>query len=272
MTNKIDILGGNTKPTRYNPDLAAQVARQAELEEKRLELEAKRKPQEAEKQIENSKNNAKQLPGFIYVPSLGLYISEEKYLHGKEWHETQEILHKEGRRMPTIPEFVELLKFIRSPEGVVAIRNITDVYQELFTEKDPWRAEWLDAHFRDTAVEGMIVNYHTFDDQGKITKKQEKLEEYLKKDLTPGIDLDSWLNDHTKQGLPKPSCKKGNLAYWQPHDIRVARFITDTNRSDLSCYWPTYESNPSLGVRYVEHPNNIERILGINQQTEIKFN
>ena len=98
----------------------------------------------------------------------------------------------------------------------------------------------------------MYVSYHTFDSKGKIVQKSEKLENYLAENKTPGIDLESWLANPTKHGLPKPDCKKGSLYYWNPVNGYVARFNADSVRALLNCNWSPGNCDAGLGVRYVE--------------------
>jgi len=188
---------------------------------------------------------------YVYVPSLGLYLSENRYHDNQTWNKTQEILHKEKRRMPTIPEFIAFIKYLRSPEGKTNVKNSEKILDEVYTVRNPWRSEWLDAKF-ETDSRGKIVTYHSFDETGNIAVSTEKLENYLDKDKTPGIDLDSWINNPTKQGLPKSNCKSGNLYYWSPVDGRVAGFDADSGGADLNCSWDPGNRGAGLGVRYVE--------------------
>ena len=187
---------------------------------------------------------------YIYVPALGLYVSENRYLQSKNWNDTQEILHKEGRRMPTIPEFVELLKYLRSNDGKSKVKNAQKILDEIYKVAGNWRSEWLDAKFEEK--KGMYVSYHVFDSKGKIIQKQEKLETYLTDDKTPGIDLDSWLASPTKQGLPNSTCPDGQLYYWYPRNGKVARFDAYSGGAILGCIGGATDTDPSLGVRYVE--------------------
>jgi hypothetical protein len=195
--------------------------------------------------------SGEQKKDYVYVPSLGLYISENRYHDNQTWNKTQEILHKEGRRMPTIPEFIAFLKYLRSPEGKTTIKNSEKILDEVYTVREPWRSEWLDANFGADS-RGPIVTYHSFDKNGNIAKNTEALENYLDQDKTPGIDLDSWLNNHTKQGLPKYSCKSGKLYYWSPVSEYVARFYADSDRAGLVCGRNPDSRGAGLGVRYVE--------------------
>ncbi len=209
--------------------------------------EVRPETQEPEEQTAQMPEEAEPRGDYVYVPSLGLYISEQRNLQGKDWNQTQKILHKEGRRMPTIPEFVEFLKYLRSAQGKKNVKNADKILDEIYKVEGDWRSEWLDAKF-----DGNKVTYHVFDSKGKIVQREEKLEAYLAEDKTPGIDLESWLANPTKQGLPKPNCKAGNLYYWSPENGRVAWFCADSGRAYLGCDGGPAGADAALGVRYVE--------------------
>ena len=264
MAKQTKILGENTRPTNYNPNLAAQMAKQTEIEEqkekiearKREELKQKEQPQTEIKPTFNS--NARKREGYIYVPSLGLYISEKRYHTGLKFEEAQSLVHCEGRRMPTIPEFIEFLKYLRSPEGKANVKNVDKSLNEIEKNYNTWRGEWLDATFFTRKKENMpleydtYVNYYAFDILGNISLRQEKLENFLKKYEGSQIDLDYWLENHTKQGLPKPDCKSGDLSYFLPSGPYTLFTTTHTNESILYCNVRAEMTDPRIGVRYVE--------------------
>ena len=66
----------------------------------------------------------------------------------------------------------------------------------------------------------------------------------------PGIDLEDWLNNPTKQGLPKKGCKKGDLYYLSPSYNRneVAVFET-VNVIMLACCRSPSSIDSDTGVR-----------------------
>ena len=76
-----------------------------------------------------------------------------------------------------------------------------------------------------------------------------KLENYLPNDKTPGIDLDDWLSNPTKQGLPKSKTKEGKLYYWSPEDGRAAGFYVNSGSANLNCGWDPDGRSSALGVR-----------------------
>ena len=77
----------------------------------------------------------------------------------------------------------------------------------------------------------------------------EELEDCLIEDKTPGINLDSWLSNSNKQGLPDKKTSVGDLYYWSPRDNAVARFYANSNWAVLSCNGYPDSSNRVLGVR-----------------------
>lgn len=179
---------------------------------------------------------------WIYVPSINLEVARNKILHGENFYSTQKALHSNNQKMLTIPEFREFLKYTKA--------NSKDVYDEITQVRNPWRAEWIDADFK---VEGkdLIVYFHTFEN-GKIVRKSEKLDKNtLMRDKTPRISLESWLEDSTKQGLPKNVVKSGDLYYWAPDkdNNSVARFDADFGGAGLSCFRNPSGGNANLGVR-----------------------
>ena len=170
--------------------------------------------------------------GMIYVPSIDLHFQSERSYLGKNWNETHEALEKDKLRMPTLPEFIEFLKYTKD--------NNTDIYNEITEVRIPWRSNWLDAYF-EQRDEGMYVL------TGNKTNA-EKLDDCLMEDKTPGIDIEDWLNNPTKQGLPKLNSPKGEMYYWSPRNGAVARFDADFDRADLGCDWYPLVTYSDLGV------------------------
>ncbi|MBT3404611.1 hypothetical protein HN832_03265 [archaeon] len=106
------------------------------------------------------------------------------------------------------------------------------------------RSEWLDAYFEQRS-DGMYILT-----QNKT--KAEKLEDYLGESKIPGISLDSWLNNPTKQGLPRADVPEGDLYFWAPEDGRVAGFDVFQNYPNFLCNGNPDFQDPHLGVRAVK--------------------
>jgi len=142
--------------------------------------------------------DAHDLKDYIWVPSAEIYVAKQRTHLNLNWNQTHEQLNQEGLFMPTIPQFIEFIKYLKSQPNNQKYQQILD---DILTIREPWRANWLDAYF-EQRNDGMYV----------LTKNKtyaEKLEPCLTEDKTPGISLEHWLNNSTKQGLPKPKCEKG---------------------------------------------------------------
>jgi hypothetical protein len=192
--------------------------------------------------------NALSLEGFEYVPSIRLYVAKEKELFNNDWNQTQESLHQRGDRMPTILEYITFINHLRTKNDEES-RKILD---EIYTVRNPWRSEWLDAKFivKDSRV---TMEYHTFTNS-KIEEKSIDLQGILMGDKTPGIDLNSWLSDN-EHGLPKQNIQDGQLYFWHPRTERVARFGANSDWAYLGCGGGSGYHDSSLGVRVARAKN-----------------
>ena len=174
----------------YNPNLADRFNKKVELEEK---LKARRgiKEQIVEPAIQET-TTAEDRSGFIYVPSIKLYLAKERTHLGLDWDQTHEALKKENLRMPNPIEFVQFLKYLKDNPS----QENTRVYNKITQVRSPWRAEYLDAYFeqRDDGIYVLTGN----------KKNAEKMDEAtLMENRTPGISLDGWLKNPTSQVLTR---------------------------------------------------------------------
>lgn len=191
--------------------------------------------------------------GFIYVPSISLYVAGEKSLFLEGLSKAQIQLHSNNQKMLTIPEFKEFLRYAKE--------HYRDIYNDIteIRSGSP-REEFLDASFYKKRNK-FFVNYHIFDKEGKIVKKSKILDKNtLMKNKTSGVSLDNWLEDSTRQGLPKKVIKSGNLSYNAPRDSdgwrdfnSVAKFSADYIRNYLNCgINPYITDNDSIWIRVAE--------------------
>jgi len=169
----------------------------------------------------------------IYVPSINLRFEKQRSCLNKNWDEAPIELKKQNLRMPTIPEFIEFLKYTKI--------NYQDIYKEITEVRKPWRAEWLDAYF-EKRKDGFYILTHN------KTKKEKLDEDTSMKDKTPGISLDDWLNNPTSQGLPRKNINSGDLYYWSPVSKKIARFIANSYGAFLDCCWDSSDEDSNLGV------------------------
>ena len=183
-----------------------------------------------------------------------LLVATERTYNGNNWNQAHESLRQEGSLMLTIRQYVDFLNLLKSGKAhdgkgnIVAKSRLDGILDEIVTVRNPWRAEWLDAKFssKGTLRKDWYVEYHNPRDDGAVN---EQLEDCLRNDKTPGIDLDYWLQNATAQGLPPKNNPDGSLYYYHPRDGRVAGFYASSVRAVLYCDWNLANSDSSLGVR-----------------------
>jgi hypothetical protein len=179
-----------------------------------------------------------------------LLVSMDKYHHNKTWYKTQEDLHNERAFMLTIRQFIDFINLLKSGKAnngkgkQVDKADLDKILDEIITVRRPWRAEWLDAKFSKQGI-----TYHNIKNDGTLEEVTEPLEDCLRKDKTPGIDLDSWLNSANNQGLPTNKTKNGSLCYWHPKEGYVAGCGAESDRVDLGWIGDPVFSDSALGVR-----------------------
>jgi len=191
------------------------------------------------------------LDNFIYVPEIKLYVAKERTLQNKNWFESHKELQENGERMLIIPEFVEFLKYLKSSNN----QEDLEIYKDITEVRSPWRAEWLDADFK-TKGEDLYIHYnHKIDENKSLVPQNSEVlgKNTLMKNKTPGISLENWLENPTKQGLPSKKTSSGNLSYWNPRSDNnsVARFDADDVRAFLDCDGYPSDGFSYLGVRAV---------------------
>jgi hypothetical protein len=189
---------------------------------------------------------------FIYVPSIDLYFAKERSLLGKNWYSTHEELDKQGMKMPTIYEFKEFLRYLHENPN----EEYTRIFNEITEVRSPWRAEWLDAKFDEKKI---YFNHGIVNGEVNAMNSETLDRETLMEDKEQGIDLEYWLKNSTKQGLPNKNCDEGSLWYLYPRDGAVAGFLANEGGTDLGCGRDPTDSVGSLGVRAVRRhaPKNL---------------
>ena len=182
-----------------------------------------------------------------------ILVAKQRSLQGKNWHKAQEALEAEGRFMPTIRQYVDFLTLLKSGKAYdgagkkINNQELDSILDDILTVRNPWRAEWLDASFSKQGQE-FYISYHRLN-QGKLEQVTEPLQECLMQDKTPGIDIESWLQNANEQGLPSQSTKQEKLYFLHPREGRVAGFGADSVRASLDCDGYPRGSGSALGVR-----------------------
>lgn len=128
-----------------------------------------------------------------------------------------------------------------------------NVFYDIFGVKSPWREEFIDAYFKVKDKNLYINSNHVLDTNGNLIPNNSEIldKNTLMKDETPGISLEDWLENPTKQGFPKSDCKKGDLVYLFPRrdNNSVVGFDAYDYRVSLFCYRSPSNRGANLGVR-----------------------
>jgi len=210
-----------------------------------IALAAEKKKKDGNLGGENTGVETPSLEGFIYVPSINLYVAKERTLLKHNWYDTHKKLHKQNLRMPTIPEFIEFLKYLRAD----LTGEHKQIYEEITEVGEPWRTEWLDADFK-VINRVLHINYsHWTDSNGQLKpRNSEPLKDCLMSDKL--ISLDYWLDHATSQGLPPLNCISGDLHYYETMNDNesVARFGSDSPGTIFDCSRDPSGSGFTLGV------------------------
>ena len=180
---------------------------------------------------------------WVYVPKIGLYVSEKKLLHNLNYDDTHKELEQLDLSMPMPAQFREFLKFLRDSNA----QEHQKIFKEITEARDPWRAEWLNAKFEQRSDSRYMLSQNAIEN-GKCGNIEQKLTNYLNEDKTPGISLDAWLDSKTSHGLPEPTINNGKFYYWAPVSGYVARVDALSLRAVLDCDGHPEALNPSLGV------------------------
>jgi len=187
------------------------------------------------------------LSDYILLPQHNLYVAKERTLQGKDWYKTQAAVHKQDARILNLREFADFLLLLKSGNAEDGLGNkiskldLQTLYLDITEKRDPYRAEWLDAEFKDKNG-NLHINYsHRFKGKKLTPLKSEPLETCVMKNCE--VELSSF----NKQGMPTKEGTDFNC--WYPVDGRVAWFDAYAGRAGLYCDGYPDDSNGGLGVR-----------------------
>lgn len=184
-----------------------------------------------------------------------LLVAKSLSHHGKNWYQCHQALHQESFEMLTLRQFVDFLNLLKSGKvfdgkgNQVSSSELETILKEITEQRDPWRAEWLDADFKVVKDKLHITYEHHYVHGNLQPQKSEPLQGCLMKDKTPGIDLNDYPQRATSQGMPPADVKSGSLYYWSPTNGGVARFWAIADRVSLYCRDNPLGSSAALGVR-----------------------
>ena len=134
-------------------------------------------------------------------------------------------------------------------ENKILEQYFNDIYQV----KSPWRAEWLDADFKYRDGKLYLYQNHILNKEGNLSPRNRRLltKNTLMQNKTPGISLEDWLENPTRQGLPTNKIQNGDSYYWAPlnNNNSVARLAAYSDRFGLFCGALPSNTDSDLGVR-----------------------
>jgi len=116
-----------------------------------------------------------------------LVVAVEKTHLGSNWNQSHEALHRENAFMLSIRQYIDFLQMLQS--GTVyngrgtklASGKVNEILDEILTKRDPWRAEWLDAYFKEVN-DALNISYEHRIVNGQLKpQKSEPLERCLMK-------------------------------------------------------------------------------------------
>lgn len=157
---------------------------------------------------------------YLEVPSIGLAVYKKK-IPLSNFEDMKNKIHSDKKKILNLYEFAEFLK--------VAKEKDRKLYDEISQVRFPNEAELFDTKFW-LRGNKMWIHSHKFTENGILIPDYKVLDsDTLMENKTPGISLEKWVNDHTKQGLPKNSIQEGDMHYWKPKDGAIAMFHTGGN-------------------------------------------
>jgi hypothetical protein len=200
--------------------------------------------------LEGRQHGVSSFPNYSYPD---ICVAMDKSYHGKKWNECHEELSKDSSFMLSIRQYIDFINLLRSGKVYNAAgkqvekQKLDSILDEILTARNPWRAEWLDARFLNKQKQ-QYITYGRFSQSGGIKEVTEELDgDTLMEDKQ--ISLEDWLENPTRQGLPREDVKPGSLYYWHQRVNSVARFFADAVGAGLDCYGVPRGSDSALGVR-----------------------
>ena len=178
-----------------------------------------------------------------------LVVAVEKTYLNSNWNQTHEALHRENAFMLSIRQYIDFLQMLQS--GTVyngrgtklASGKVDEILDEILTKREPWRAEWLDAYFKDVN-DALNISYEHRIVNGQLKpQRTEALENCVMEDAY--VNLFS----ANKQGLPTVKARTQETYFWHPRNERVARFRANSDWVGLDADRDPASSDSSLGVR-----------------------
>ena len=204
-----------------------------------------------------SGSNIRNAESYIILPGKAhgsysypdLVVAVEKTYMSTNWNQAHEALHKENAFMLTPRQYIDFLQMLKSGTAYngrgtrLTSSKVDEILDEILTKREPWRAEWLDAYFKDVN-EGLNISYDHRIVNGQLKpQRTEPLESCVMEDAY--VNLFS----ANRQGLPTSKTRTQETYFWHPKDGRVAWFRANSGGVGLSAGGVPADSDSSLGVR-----------------------
>lgn len=183
-----------------------------------------------------------------------------EFIGNINWAEALKLNLSLGGKTLTLRQYADFLKLLKSGKAYdgngkkIDSKVLEKIFNDITQVKAPWRAEWIDGDFKYKDNKLYLAQSHVLDCSGNLIAQYTKpLDECLMEDRTPGINLEQWVENPTRQGLPKKNIKNGNHYYWCPNkdNNSVAGFYADSGGAYLDCSRDPTNTNSVLGVRIV---------------------
>lgn len=176
------------------------------------------------------------------------------------WKEALKLNLMLGGKTITLRQYSDFLKLLESGKAYdgngarISSKVLKDVYKDITRAVSPWRAEWIDGEVIYKDGEFYFAQDHFLDENRELTPKYiQPLKKCLMEDRIPGISLENWLKNPTKQGFPKQNIQTGDVYYMCPcrDNNSVARIFTSEDGMNLGFDGDKYFRSRALGVRLV---------------------
>lgn len=205
----------------------------------------------------NLQNSAKEQSGYDYIGNINWFNALKLNLslgnitlNPREFLDFKELLEAGIGGKPVFD----------GKKNRVNSSKLSEVYNEIFEVRDPWRSEWLDADFKvaDVSMIGKIANF-VGDKVGQLYVNYDH--RLIKGELKPQkVELleacvmeDTWIDptSFNRQGLPTRKLDAHKLYYWYPRrdNNSVAWFGANSDGAVLDCLRGPSYTGGALGVR-----------------------
>ena len=165
-----------------------------------------------------------------------------------------------GGKTLTLRQYADFLKLLKSKKAYdgngmkIDPKILENIFNDITQAKSPWRAEWIDGEVLYRNNEWYLAQSHILDAQGNLIPQYIKpLDECLMEDKTPGIILDQWIKNPTKQGFPRKNIQPGDVYCMGPDkdNNSAVRIFASEDGLNLGFDGDKLFRSRDLGIRLV---------------------